>query len=480
MNSIGGRTGIAVTKRCFYFLYLVWKVCVLVVKGGVQKSTLRVAGARLTLTSPLALGYVECEIRMSKITKVWKRQIGPTVSDIWFRYRGLPRRKDTLTVQEYTRETSLAGQKSSCTLHPHGSLDQLFPRRPVYGDLESANRLIERIEDSKQRDAFVSRIYGEVRGQGEELVADLRDGRVTHDAGVILTPDRRLLSNLSELDFANDFPSNPLRQRYFPPSHPVHGRTAVITCLSNYNYYHWFLDALPRLRGYRELGLEVDWYYAPRKYRFQRDSLAMLGIPVERTLTVKRRAHYQAEQLLVSFKDSQTEQWATRERTDFLHDAFTANLPREPERPLRVIISRRRRGKRILVNELDVLRKLSPLGFRRYDLESMSVAQQAALFYRAECVIGPHGAGLVNLVFCRPGTKVIEIGTPHRPHPCFHAIAHHRRLDYQVYFANPVAPSPIPPESGQGESNMFLPTDAFARHVHEFLTSIDIVMWRKV
>lgn len=409
---------------------------------------------------------------MSKITKVWKRQIGPTVSDMCFRFRGFPVRKEALTIEEYAEQPSLAGQKSSSSLHPHGSLDQHFPRRPVFGDLESANRLVDRIRDANLREEFLRRIHGDVRGRSEELIADIRDGRVTHDAGVVLTSDGCLLSNLSELDFANDFPTNPLRQHYFPPSQSVRGRVAVVTCLSNYNYYHWILDALPRLCGYRQLGVEIDWYYAPRKYRFQRDSLAMLGIPVERTLDARRRAHFQAERLLVSLMDVNSEPWATRQRTDFLHDAFTAKLLREPERRLRVLISRRRRGKRLLVNELEVLRQLQPLGFQRYDLESMSVARQVALFHQAECVIGPHGAGLVNLVFCRPGTKVIEVGTPHRPHPCFHAIAHHRQLNYQVYLANPVAPSSIPPESGQGESDMFLPADAFARHVHDFLADV--------
>lgn len=32
------------------------------------------------------------------------------------------------------------------------------------------------------------------------------------------------------------------------------------------------------------------------------------------------------------------------------------------------------------------------------------------MFASATIVIGPHGAGLANLVFCRPGTVVVEIG----------------------------------------------------------------------
>ena len=31
-------------------------------------------------------------------------------------------------------------------------------------------------------------------------------------------------------------------------------------------------------------------------------------------------------------------------------------------------------------------------------------------FSKASHAIGPHGAGFANLVFCRPGTRVVEIG----------------------------------------------------------------------
>jgi capsular polysaccharide biosynthesis protein len=50
----------------------------------------------------------------------------------------------------------------------------------------------------------------------------------------------------------------------------------------------------------------------------------------------------------------------------------------------------------------------------RYDfetvyLEGMSMVDQILLFQSAEFIISPHGAGLANLLFCEPGTKVIEL-----------------------------------------------------------------------
>ena len=42
-------------------------------------------------------------------------------------------------------------------------------------------------------------------------------------------------------------------------------------------------------------------------------------------------------------------------------------------------------------------------------LEDLEFRDQVALFRDAETVVAPHGGGLTNLVFCDPGTKVIEL-----------------------------------------------------------------------
>ena len=77
-----------------------------------------------------------------------------------------------------------------------------------------------------------------------------------------------------------------------------------------------------------------------------------------------------------------------------------------------------------------------------------------AAFRGAECVVAPHGAGLTNLAFCRPGTRVVEIGTPYRPWSCFWEIAHHRRLDYHLHLAKPVRVRHFDPATGIGDSDL--------------------------
>ncbi|OZH55086.1 hypothetical protein AFK68_06815 [Hydrocoleum sp. CS-953] len=43
----------------------------------------------------------------------------------------------------------------------------------------------------------------------------------------------------------------------------------------------------------------------------------------------------------------------------------------------------------------------------------MSLENQIATFAHAKIIVAPHGSGLTNIVFCNPGTKVIELFSPH-------------------------------------------------------------------
>ena len=81
--------------------------------------------------------------------------------------------------------------------------------------------------------------------------------------------------------------------------------------------------------------------------------------------------------------------------------------------------SRGPRNKRLLIARKGLTRKfhnleqleasLSSHGFQTVDLQGMSSVDQILLFQSAEFIIGAHGAGLSNLLFCEPGTKVIEL-----------------------------------------------------------------------
>lgn len=61
------------------------------------------------------------------------------------------------------------------------------------------------------------------------------------------------------------------------------------------------------------------------------------------------------------------------------------------------------------LNEHELAPLLDEYGFEVYNLEEMSMAEQIQLFRHGDMVISPHGAGLSNIVYCQPNTKVIEL-----------------------------------------------------------------------
>jgi glycosyltransferase involved in cell wall biosynthesis len=107
------------------------------------------------------------------------------------------------------------------------------------------------------------------------------------------------------------------------------------------------------------------------------------------------------------------------------------------------------RGRRLLVARKGPTRTIHNLEqvqafLSRYDfetvyLEGMSMTDQILLFQSAEFIIGPHGAGLANLLFCEPGTRVIELMPVVEMRPFFWLISQKLDLVHGLQFCATLA-----------------------------------------
>lgn len=400
---------------------------------------------------------------MSRITGYWKRWLRPAVLNTVRRWGGMPVPTEATTAAEWA-----ASQDGRVIDLAADGVDEV-PPRTIVGALAEIEKTKAMIPDPAVRAEYERHLHGASRQRCDEFVALLDRGRICHDSGLAITPDNRVLFDASHLTWKSDLPTNPLRLRYLPRPRPRAGCVAAVSCVMPYNYYHWLLEAIPRIALYERAGVAVDTFYAPTRYAFQRDLLALAGIPRGRITPATVNGHLVADRLAASSLRLN----ATRWKTDFLFTRFTAHLDAAAPAARRVFISRRKRGKRTLTNDAAVFAALAPLGFRRYDLETMPVAEQVRLFFEAACVVGPHGAGMTNLVFCRPGAKVVEINTPYRTTTCFSDIAHHRRLDYRLHVATPVHEGffHFQPHAGVGDSNLSVDPDDFAASIAAFLAA---------
>lgn len=392
---------------------------------------------------------------MSRFTRIWKRGLRPVlVSAVRERLGlGVPTPRRAATAAELASDSSGDDASPRCRLVAVGSFPRTtLPPHGLSGDLAASERVRQCIDNDIARAAYDRLRAGTVtQTASDRFVAVLPGASVTHDAGIVIdSGGTKAVEDVSGFGFAGDTPTNPLRLPFLPRPRPVAGTMAVLTTGSHHNYYHWITEALPRFELYAAAGLEIDRYYAPRRHGFQREALALLGIAPDRILPAVRNAHVTADRLLAS----RVHDGLTRAKIDALHRRLTAAVGATPTIAPRIFIRRLGHGARRIINEAAVLRALGSLGFVPYRLETLSLAAQIRLFQQAECVVGPHGAGLTNLLFCREGAKVVEIGTPFRLWPCFREIAHHRGIDYHLHLATPVRVRHFDPRIAVGDSDL--------------------------
>jgi hypothetical protein len=200
----------------------------------------------------------------------------------------------------------------------------------------------------------------------------------------------------------------------------ISGRVAVISQEGYFNYCHFFNEILARLAMLEMHGIEYDWLYIACDNQFVKDGLKLWGVDESKIICpTDKNFCIQADILILPSLVLNT-------NNGFRHTGVNAHpytLKYVREKLLsriegtvdaskfckRIFISRRDAPSRHIVNEDEIFELFKAKGFERYDTGKMSVVEQIALFAQAEMVVGEHGAGLTSIMFCKQGTKVIEL-----------------------------------------------------------------------
>ncbi|MEP6601994.1 MAG: glycosyltransferase family 61 protein, partial [Nitrospirota bacterium] len=218
------------------------------------------------------------------------------------------------------------------------------------------------------------------------------------------------------------------------------GVVGVVACPGARNYHHWLFDTIPRFHLLRRSGwleqldaIIVDHETLP----FQAEALTALGIETDKLIVPAEqwRSHLEADTLIVPSLPSDlctVSDWVV----DFLRKTFLVDpVPPRADRHRRLFISRRRAPTRCERNLEEILSFLSKLGFEEYFAEDHSIAQSARDFAEAEWIIGMHGSGLSNLVFCTSGSRVIEFLPPRHLDPYYWILSNHTGCKHGYLFA---------------------------------------------
>jgi capsular polysaccharide biosynthesis protein len=205
------------------------------------------------------------------------------------------------------------------------------------------------------------------------------------------------------------------------------------TCLSlasdwsSENYAHFLLDAIGRLALYRKLERSlppVDWVYCPKPPSPAAATLLeRLGIESAKTVWAEPGVFFRADLLLVPSCPVHAltyQPWLTR---------FLQGLVEGSGRPaVRRLYISRRGSTRQPRDEPDLREILEHRGFEHY--EPTDHPSQPEDFDSAAVIVAAHGAGLANIAFCRPHTKVLELIPTDNAYPFYYSLAVAAGLDY--------------------------------------------------
>jgi len=252
----------------------------------------------------------------------------------------------------------------------------------------------------------------------------LPGGRV-YGSGIVLTPDgASIIADLTH-DFGHATGDGHWLKsfRYIREPVAVKGRTAVVAVNLGSGYAHWLLEELPRMLRVNQTG--ADNVIAHAGSPFIREVWAHAGF-TQRVIPVARHSHYACETLLLPALIIPGAQQvaslnAFARSCELPRTAFGENL----------YITRESAARRRVTNEDELGSALAARGFTKLRLESLTWVEQVAAFSRAKVIVAPHGAGLANLVFCQPGTRVVEFFHPAYANTCYANLCRHARLDYR-------------------------------------------------
>lgn len=265
---------------------------------------------------------------------------------------------------------------------------------------------------------------------------------------------------------------------HLPPPRRVAGTVALLSVAGGSMFCHWLLNLLSRIRLLADAGWtldQLDWIAVnEQEYAYQTETLELLGIPRHKLIVSNPDdRHIIADRLVVPSRVDRATPWMC----DTLRQLFLQPDILQSIAPCdRLYISRDRAKYRRVVEDQQLSDWLvREQGFKIVLLETLSFAKQVALLAQAKVIVAPHGAGLTNLVFCQPGTIVVELFSPRYVPSYFWEIADLIGLQHYHLVGEPLATHPDPQAiegyhfADPGADGIWIPFDRFKQAINALL-----------
>ena len=174
------------------------------------------------------------------------------------------------------------------------------------------------------------------------------------------------------------------------------------------NFGHYLLDVAPLVHlGAAMRAPMLTWTLHP----WQRAIVARLNVPSGLIREIKPRPVFLEHAITSNRLSGAASQNAHPQHREVFGAILADVRKRAPtmSTPGRVLVCRGVANIRNITNRAAMIDALKPLGFAAIQPEKLPFDEQALLFAQADVIVCEFGAAMANVVFCRPGTKIVEI-----------------------------------------------------------------------
>jgi len=317
----------------------------------------------------------------------------------------------------------------------------------LYGTVQNNHNIkdIQSIERKK-----ITNIKSDIKNVKDYYTYKIKNGRVYTDyiENVSIISEKNLIGEVSYQQVAGELKDssyNVVLEKGTPVvKKKFKGRVlTIVQGASGNTYGHWLLEMLPKIKICSEHYAikDIDYFYTPNLTTFQKETLSVLNIDPSKIINSKKYRHIEADELLAVVHPSYHKGFILEEfkyqprwviewiRSTYLPYAknFMAN-------------------KRVYLDRTDSLNKhcqfiqekeiseylIKEKGFVKYQLTKLSFFEKIFLFNNAEIIFGAHGSGFMNLTFCKPQTKIIEVMPASNPNKVCKRISEINNLNYKL------------------------------------------------
>ncbi len=212
------------------------------------------------------------------------------------------------------------------------------------------------------------------------------------------------------------------------------------------NYSHVWTEFAARAYATKLSKIKYDYILVDSDSKFLQEILKLIGLPLKKVICSKKYKYIKAKKLIYpelisNFKEyylngihvyhrKYLPSWLNSLYQDVSKNIKSSNLNIAHKK---IYISRKNKRERRIINEINLISTLDKLGFKVIYFEDYTVSDQIKIVKNATQIIGIHGAGFVNINFCRKATNILELFPFYYQCAFFYMHARECGLKYDFY-----------------------------------------------